>query len=181
MNSKIADLNVKLKVASQNAADIEMQLQAAWDEAFQDSQTIKEFIAQLKRSNEYALDAYGEIESFVRVDLSDYQNCSDQLINYLSDYHGIRADFDNSVLTSSQGESITIQDDSRWKNDNGVWLGSDQIIAETEYCEDNEVIEEKRNELIEAYMERTGYFPGVFRVTQNGDVFLVNTNKKSEK
>ncbi len=182
MNSTIANLNVKkLKVASENAA-IEMQLQAEYNKVFKDSQEIKELIAQLEQSNKYTLDEYGEIESFVRVRLNDYTDCSQYLAEYLSDCHCIQVDFDNQVLTSSQGESITIQDDSRRKTDNGIWLNSKQIINETAYLDDdNEVDEVKRNELIEAYMERTGYFPGVFRVDYYGNVSLVNTNKNSQK
>jgi hypothetical protein len=35
-----------------------------------------------------------------------------------------------------------------------------------------------RNGLVERHMEKTGCYPGVFRVTQYGDVFPVNTQKK---
>ena len=49
------------------------------------------------------------------------------------------------------------------------------IIDGDEYTEDGEVDEVKRNELIEAYMEKTGCFPGVLSDDDHGNLFLVNT------
>lgn len=50
------------------------------------------------------------------------------------------------------------------------------MIPERDYKSDGEDVDViKRNALIEAYMERSGYFPGVFRVDQRGNVSLVDT------
>ena len=60
---------------------------------------------------------------------------------------------------------------------NGVWLNSKCIIEESSYTDDDgEVNETKRNALIEAYMDKSGFFPGVFRTDSHGNVFAIKTN-----
>jgi hypothetical protein len=68
-----------------------------------------------------------------------------------------------------------VQDDAG--RDNGVYLADKCIINESEYKNDGEVDETKRNALIEAYMEKMGYFPGVFRRDRDGSVYSVKTLK----
>jgi hypothetical protein len=79
----------------------------------------------------------------------------------------------------SQGECLIIQDDTR--HDNGVWLSGKCIIDEVDYTDHTitgKVDTRKRNELIESWMEKNGYFPGVFRCDCYGNVYHVNTQDK---
>jgi hypothetical protein len=113
--------------------------------------------------------------------------------DYLSDI-GYRPDFENDCISNYLGDDhYQIQDDSR--HDNGVWQGHKIVIKESEYrasllneskypdepelSEDDD--ESRRNALIEAHMERSGCYPGVYRVTQYGDVFPVNTSNPKDK
>ncbi len=50
---------------------------------------------------------------------------------------------------------------------------------EPEYDEVDDDI--RRNALIEAYMEKNGYFPGVYRIDHHGNIFPVDTRRPSEK
>ena len=173
----IKALNKKLKQVNGDACEIEMQLQAAWNEVFEKSQVIQDAVSKLESSHDFTFDQFGEIASYIRFnDLSDFRECRDYFETYMQESHFVGIDWDNDCLLYSQGpENITIQDDT-W-HDNGVWFGHKLIIKESEYKADGEVDETKRNALIEAYMERTGYFPGVFRVDSYGNVFLVNTKE----
>lgn len=174
MNKKIKDLNKQLENVQSNASDIEMQLQAEWNEVFRDSTKIKEMVSKVGNSRKYTFDQYGEIAAYVNVDLSDFEECKEYFEVYMRDEHCTSVQWEYGALLLNCGpDNIIIQDDTR--HDNGVWLNSKCVIDESEYKEDGEVDETKRNALIEAYMEKTGYFPGVFRCDSHGNVFLVNT------
>lgn len=180
MNKRIKDLTEQLDrtlvLQRDKVAKLQTALQQEYNKIFDDSAKLKKALADAENASMYQLNENGEVESWWRYhDLSDYSECKEYFENWVSEY-GFRVDWDNECLLLGQGESIFIQDDTR--RDNGVWLNGKCIIDESEYkSEDGEVNEEKRNELIEKYMERTGYFPGVFRVTQYGDVFPVKTQK----
>ncbi len=109
--------------------------------------------------------------------------------DYLADY-SVAYNFDCDRLESYQGDdNYIVQDDT--SRDNGVWVGHKCVFKEAEYAakylnqtldEDEQEYSEdeddkRRNALIEARMEKEGYFPGVFRVTSRGDVFPINTQE----
>jgi hypothetical protein len=173
MNKQIKDLNAQLANNLESIGDIETKLQAEWDRVFDDSGVIKAMMAKVEDSTDYRFDEYGEIVSYHYVDLSDFKDSKKYLVQYLRDSYCADLDLVNECITYSQGESIVIQDETR--RDNGVWLSSKLIIDESEYKDENGVNETKRNELIEAYMEKTGCFPGVFRSDSHGNVFSVST------
>lgn len=180
MNTKIETLLAELNDNCRNADAIKAKLQKEYDKVFDDSKTLAKAIANAESASEYQLDEYGEVESWFRfAGLSDFQECREYFETWLMESHYMRVDWDNDCFLYSQGESLIIQDDSRNRSDNGVWLGHKQLIAESDYRdEDGEVDEAKRNALIEAWMEKNGYFPGVFRVDSYGNVSPVNTQKK---
>ena len=95
---------------------------------------------------------------------------------YLIDSHGVHCDFSNDCLLQYLGEDfISIQYDTR--SDNGVWHEHKLVIEESEYRnDDGEISEVLRNNLIESYMEKIGCYPGVFEISRDGDVRLVNTS-----
>lgn len=174
-NQTIETLNKEFELANENAGVIEIELQNAWNEVFKELPVIKDMVTKLESSNDFIFDKYGEIASYISFDSSDFLECRGYFETYMQDYHYINVDWDGECLLYNQGpDSITIQDDTRY--DNGVWFNHKVVINESEYKDDDGVNETKRNALIEAYMERTGYFPGVFRVDSHGNVFLVNTN-----
>ena len=178
MNKTIKALNKQLLKTQGNISKIEEKLQLAYNSVFDKSNIVKKMISKVENSSDYTFMEYGEIASYASVDLSDFQECKQYFEHYMNDsmVGFIEVDWTNDCLTMSQGESLIIQDDMR--NDNGVWLNGKCVIDEVEYKEGNEVDEVKRNELIEAYMEKNGYFPGVFRADSHGNVFLVNTQEK---
>jgi hypothetical protein len=176
MNTKIKELNAMLSNVQANECDIETELQLAWNEVFDDMTVLKDAVTQLENSKDYSRDSYGEIVSWIRFDFKDFDDCKEYLKEYMRENHYVDCDFENDSMTYSQGDSLIIQDDTR--RDNGVWANHKCVIDENEYkTEENEVDESKRNQLIEAYMEKNGYFPGVFRCDQYGNVFLVNTKE----
>jgi hypothetical protein len=173
INKTIQKLNNKLNKSNADVCKIESELQTAWNKVFDKSKAILDAMAKLQSSTDFTYDG-GEIASYIRFcDLSDFQECRQYFETYMRDTHFVTVEWENECLLYGQGESITIQDDTR--HDNGVWLNSKCIINESEYKSDGEVNETKRNALIEAYMDRNGYFPGVFRTDSHGNVFSINT------
>ncbi len=182
MNKRIEALTESLKaLESEHSAKSERlreSLQSAWDEVFNDSGKLRKAIENAEQANEYQFNAYGEIESWYRfADLSDFAECREYFEAWLGETHCMTVDWNNDCLLYSQGDdNLIIQDDTRYGRDNGVWLNGECVIPESDYkTEDGEVDTVKRNALIEAHMERTGHFPGVFRADQHGNVFHVNT------
>ncbi len=91
------------------------------------------------------------------------------LKEYLQDNYSIELDLDNDVAHTAEGPVIAINDDGDvLDQDSGQW-----IVSRKDY----ETIAE-RNRLIEAYMERTGYFPSVVKFGRYGVEGYVNTQAK---
>lgn len=173
MNTKINALNKKLDQLSVDSGAIQTELQNAWNEVFDDMPQLREKFVELDNSQEYGLDEYGNIISWVRFITSPFQDSLTYLGNWFSE-HGVYLDAENDALTQSHGDdNLIIQDDTR--RDNGVWQSRKLIISESEYRDDGETDTTKRNALIEAHMKKTEYFPGVFRVDSHGNVFSVKT------
>lgn len=180
MNTKIETLLAELNDNCRNADAIKAKLQKEYDKVFDDSKALAKAIANAENASMYQIGEDGEVESWFRFSgLSDFHECREYFETWLLESHCMMVDWDNDCFLYSQGESLIIQDDARNRRDNGVWLSGKQIIEESEYRDDDgEVDESKRNELIEAWMEKNGYFPGVFRVDNYGNVSHVNTQKK---
>jgi hypothetical protein len=180
MNNNIKTLTEKMNKLRKDQwvqlNDLDGQLQAAWNEVFENDAGLNLSILRLENSREYGADD-GGIYSWTRLSL-DCEVDSDSLTyleNYLVD-QGITLHWDDEAIKSYQGDCLMIYDDTRYEN--GVWLDARCVIDESEYKIDGEVDETKRNELIERYMEKTGYFPGVFHCDRHGNVFFVNTKAK---
>lgn len=160
---------------------IQSQIQNELNAVFDDWKELQDAIKKLESFDK--VEYYGAedgIYSFVRFDLTDVpEREQDYLRDYLMDKHCMYPEFKNDVLTQFQGDDcILIQDEHG--RDNGVYQGHKCILDEDEYKdEDGEINEERRNELIEQHMERTGWYPGVFRLTRYGDVYPVNTQAKA--
>ena len=169
--------------------EIKAKVQIEANKLFDKDKELKQALIELENSNDYNIGEYGELESWIRFNSNFPNELNEYFENYLSENFGyIRMDFKNDALISFHGDDfISIQDDARHNQDNGIWQGQKMIIKEDEYRDENpenehyergEINIAKRNELIEQHMEKTGYFPGVFRVDYHGNVFSVNTKKK---
>lgn len=163
---------------SKARADIEGKIQSALNIQFKDWKVLQDAIKALDTTSDYGSDE-GGIYSWVRFETSEVpEHTRDYLDAYLSDY-GIHLDYKNDSLMSFQGECITVQDDTRF--DNGVYDSHQLIIDPSEYTENGDIDEDKRDYLIETYMDKTGCYPGVFHVTRNGDVYLIPTQAGFER
>lgn len=175
--SKLESLEAELARATEGLEAIEAKIQIECNAVFEASEFVKRAVASAENSNQYQLDSNGEVESWVRVNgLADFEKYKAQFETWLAEQHCMHVDWTNEALLMNQGESIIINEE-----DGGVYLGHKCIVRVSEYRtedRDTDTEESKRNDLIEAYMQKEGFFPGVFRVTQYGDAFFVNTKKE---
>lgn len=185
-NKAIETLQEKLdRLASETKLTTE-QLQLEYNKVFDTDGELRKAIAACETSNEYGMDEYGmdeygEIYSRTRFDTSDYQSVRDYLDTWLSEQYCVSIDWQNGALLSRQGDCITIND--CYGRDNGNVYYEGKIIVNSKQYRDSETGEMDtgvRNALIEAWMEQHGTFPGVFRCTEHGDIFPVNTQAKGE-
>ena len=113
------------------------------------------------------------IHSWTRVDFStliDVESEHEQelLAEYFQEHHFIYVDFKNDAVTQCIGPCLVINDDGDvLDQDSGKWVINRQ---------DYESIAE-RNNLIEEYMDKTGYFPSVVQEGRYGVQGYVNTQR----
>jgi hypothetical protein len=183
MNSKIKALNEKIAANRGNIAEIESELQKEWNKVFNDSTKLRDAISAVEMSNDYTFNRHGELCQFTHFyDLADFKDCREFLDNWLSD-SCVYADWENDALTMGVGDWIQINDSYSRRDGRGdVYLMDmsgrhKQILSASDWIDEDtrEEDEEKRNALIETWMEKEGTFPGVFRVDYHGNVFPVNT------
>jgi hypothetical protein len=178
MNKKINELNNVLQAADASIEEIRSQLQLAWNDVFKDMTALKDAEASVAQSSDFAWDAHGEIVSWIRFDLTPFEDCKEYFANYMREYSYVEVDFKNDILTYSQGPSIVINEDSDvYDQDSGKF-----ILKRKDCLDDDGAFDEtKRNALIEEYMEKQGYFPGVFSSDHYGNVFSVSTITKAKE
>lgn len=157
---------------------IQNEIQKILDVQFKKDKYIQKQVKDLENSNKYTMNELGDVEQWLGFELPEkFKTFEDYFSTWLND-QGYYYDSKNDCLLCSHGDdNIMIQ--AEHGRDNGVWQGHKIIIKESEYKnEENEVDEKLRNELIEKHMEKTGHFPGVFRVTYHGDIYPVNTKEE---
>lgn len=189
MTTKLAKLRSQYDSAVQRASaeqsaildQIQAILNAQWDDwkALQTTLTALENFQGVRYCADHeSICAWLRFNGLTDVPASD----RDHFESYLSEKSCAYVDWENDVLKVYFGpDEIMIQDDTG--RDNGVYQSGKCIIDESEYTDEEtgEVDEAKRNALIESHMERTGFFPGVFRMTRHDDeVYPVDTRKKGE-
>ena len=159
---------------SANLTKYKDRLFIQWRKIFENDSQLMKDLKNAENASLYEANEDGIYSWYRAISLENYNDCKEYLEQFVSDY-GLSVNWKDSCLMNYLGDdNIMIQDDTR--RDNGVWQDRKLIIEEAEYIENGEVDENKRNALIEAHMEKTGHFPGVFRITQYGDVTLVKTN-----
>lgn len=159
----------KLQVSNLAAVSvINHELQEIYNKAFDDNADLQKALASLEASNKYSSDDCGIFQwiGFLFPEPSPFdKNAREFLEVYLSD-RGVKVDWEHNALMMNLGGCIVINDDGDvLDDDSGKW-----IVSRKDY-----ETEKQRNELIEAWMEKNGYFPGVFTEDRHGNVFPVNT------
>lgn len=175
MNKQIESLLDQLDSLKADVVGIKGRLQREYDKVFEKDERLAKAISALYESDSFRFNSYGEVEAYHEwYDLVDYKDCREYLESYLHN-EGIGVDFDADLLINRlSDEELIIQDDTG--RDNGVWQSGKRVIDEKDYLDDDGHVDEaKRNALIEAHMERTGFFPGVFRFGRL-QLFAVNTS-----
>lgn len=167
---RIDQLNEELTTLDCNKTEVENQLQAEYNKIFEDSQVLRETLAELNRSNQYGTGENGEIYAWVRFDASKFEDCREYLSLWLSNECAI-IDWENDALMLMQGGCLIIA------HDGDVYDTDSQktVVNVSEYIIDGIKDTIKRNQLIESWMDANGYFPGVFQSDSYGDVSAVNT------
>lgn len=174
----INELTQKLNGANGVSAEIELQLQEAWNKVFADSTKIRDAVALLYKSNDYAWFEHDELCCYISFDVSDFRDSRQWFTEYMREHEHVEVDWENDALTRGIGPAIVINSHGDvYDQDSGKFF-----VSKNDYREEGtgELNEGKRNELIEAYMKRLGYYPGVFESYNGGSVFLVDTRSKSE-
>lgn len=165
--NKINELNNKRLELLSQVDVIEDNIQSEYNIIFDDSSTIKNWITELENGGEYSYNEYGEVDRFIRVDLTQFKDCLTQLGSYLSDngihlnsQHETIAMLDIAIIINREGD-VYCQDSRKW------------VISKNDY----ESVSELKS-LIENYMETSGYFPTVLReVDSYGTLELFNTKE----
>jgi hypothetical protein len=183
-NEQIELLNGMINQANNRNASIvdeyKKRLRDQWTKIFENDKQLQKDAENALNASKYDIEEDG-IYSWYRVktNLADYESCKDYLENWLSDSYCLQINWKDNCFQNYLGpDCLIIQDDTR--RDNGVWQESKLIIDESEYKDDDGVNVELRNALIEKHMEKTGFFPGVFKVDQYNNIFLVDTKEGSK-
>ena len=152
------------------------------------SKVFLKMLKDLEESKELTSTDDEYFHQYIRVDFSEFididdsfqrevfQSCLDSMDTFAI------ADFKNDCLTTSEGPAITIN----WSPSRNSYFVYDQdsgkeIVSKDEVLDENgDIDEQKTFELIESWMESTGYFPSVISINDydgspNG---YVNTQTK---
>lgn len=172
--NKIELLNSKKKFLTEQVAQIESKIQKEYDNLFDNDALLQSKIRELECSEQYCESPYGEIMKWARVECLGNVRLEEReyLDNYLND-QGCYANYENDTFFEIKGYCIIIDrqgdvyDQQNWK----LIISFDSYFSEA--CP-----KEKRNAVIEEYMQKTGHFPGVFKIV-DGDVTLVDTRPKN--
>jgi len=170
-----AQLNVlKIEVNSKIDALV-ASLQSTFDAMFDADDNLQKALIRLDQSNDYMWVDSGDIAAWLRFDFTGYADDEKYLKTYLQERHCIAADFDNGVLMQYWGPALVINHEGDILDQaSGKWP-----IKKASYTDDDgKCIVALRNELLENYMEKTGCYPGVFITNRQGDIKLVDTQKK---
>lgn len=176
LNSKIQSVRNSMTEAVKpyhdSIAKLEAQLRKEWAKVFDKDMDIQADLKAIETSTEYGSNECG-VYSWTRMKTEISRYIELEAIDFLKEYfseHGYELDVENEALLNAQGDYIGINEEGDvWYED----AGTEWIVKRREY----ETADE-RNELIEAWMQRNGVFPGVFKFDRYGNPTLVNTQKK---
>ena len=171
----IKSLNEKLKKlqaeSNEVKSDLESRLQVEYNKIFEDNVYLRTVIGDLNRSNEYGMQDH-EVYAWTRFYGSKFEDCRQYLENWLEEQDCIRVDWENDALLLMKGHSLIINSEGVYDQDSQKF-----VVEAFQYTVEGQEDTALRNQLIEAWMKDTGYFPGVFKVDYCGNVFPVDTTK----
>ena len=180
IETAISELNQESEKKRQSLKELALDLMR---KKMENREDLKKIIGEVEASTELTSLPHDEWYSqWIRVDFSEFIDIDSELekevlSEYLEEFGGYRPDFENDCLTCSIGPAILINKDGDiLDQDSGKW-----IISRKEYLDDDGAEDrKKRNQLIESYMEKSGYFPSVIRVDHCGSAYYVSTQEKGE-
>ena len=140
---------------------------------FDNHPLVKKALTDIDSSKEYTIDQYGDLYLLASLNLSEFKK--DDLVVWLDRYFSNETDYtldiEYEAILNFQGDDyIAVSDDG------DIYQSSKCIIKKSDYDSETE-----RNELIEAHMEKTGCFPGVFSIDHYGNVTFIDTTKKENE
>ena len=154
------------------------KLQTKFDAIFDDCGPLQKAIADVENSTQYGME-YGSVYSWLHFDLTNFADAREYLIAYVLERF-IDADFENNALTYNLGPQLIITENGHvYDQDSSKLVVSErdyEISIDDDPTGDKSI--ELRNQLIENWMEESGYFPGVFITDGYGNVKPVNTQKQ---
>jgi len=136
---------------------------------------IAKMVESLGNSRELTTVPYDDsFHAWIRVDLSLLIDTKDklerELLKEYFDLEFIGIDFENDCITTSEGPCIVINHEGDvLDQDSNKWF-----ISKRDY----ETVE-SRNKLIEAYMEKSGYFPSIVKCDYYGNPSYANPSYAS--
>jgi len=151
------------------------KIQARLDVVYTDWTALQKAIVNSSNASTYMYNDMGEVCTWFRfAELSNVPEREREYLEaYLQDNHYIRVDWKNDCFEQNLGPQIIITEGGEvYCQDSGS-----TIISPSEYLVDGEFDHALRNKLIEQWMGKNGYFPGVFSDDGHGNIFPVNTQE----
>jgi hypothetical protein len=141
---------------------------------FKDNKSLNALLSKVEKSKNL-IQEHEWFSQYIHFDASKFIDTisdieKDAFSEYLSEFLCIDVDYENSALRYNIGPCIVInnEDGDVLDQESGKW-----IIDRKDY-----ETKEKLFELIEAYMEKSGYYPSVVSCDSYGNAFYVNTRGK---
>jgi len=164
-------LTTLTKDYNEKSSVIQNKLRNEYVKAFEStwSGVVTDTLKALNDTKEYDTDSHGEIRrwAYVRSALDQIPTEAREAFEaHVNDLECAYIDWEvGTVYTLECGNLIINDDGDVLDTDSGKW-----VIQNHEYDDDTQ-----RNNLIEQYMEKSGYYPNVFKQDRHGNVFWVNT------
>lgn len=173
---KLNEIDNKIKKLIQNSISeteiLKNEALEIFSKQLDKNKDLRTLISKAQDSKDLTQVEYDEFfHTWTRADFSKFidlkNNFEKELFSeYMQENHFCCVDFKNDCISIAMGPNIIINEDGDiLDQDSGKW-----IISKKEYDST-----EKRNEMIEAYMTKSGYFPSVIKCDRYGNAFFVNT------
>lgn len=167
---KIKSLEKHRLEMNQVVSQVESQLLEEYSKIFEKDTKLQTAIKELEDSKEFGID--DGIYRWNRFDFDDYKDNNEvieYLEQYLNEHHFINIDIKNDAIMKNEGFNLILDHDGNIYDEDS----QEFIIDHSEYTNKS-----KRNKLVNNWMEKNGYFPGLFSVDRYNNVFLINLNEK---
>jgi hypothetical protein len=161
-NTFIRKLKTELDQVNANKAELIARIQREYEVIFEDHSSLRHAMNKVQMSTELThVEGDDWYHVFVRYDLSKFKDVKEYLTEYLRGHYNIEPDFENNTLHTTIGPAILIQFD--WRDGYTAYdQDSNKIIASNK-------VEDDLVKDIEAYMDKSGYYPAVISVDTYGN------------